>query len=901
MCMKTVYMGLTALLIMCGFYFFLPAITFAQAGCGNIIAPENWFDVSSSLQTSPIQDCNNPFDTTINVDSPYTLKINDVAVHDSDTIQVSEDGTQNYEVDGRPYLSGVNHLFFLHDGDDYRYVDTTLSEPKETDYRALAEEFFTAGTDIEPFIAAIIDRKLSWEMDEATLNLFFEYTDYVDQNFIPQLPLLRAGTYTLVSKEYQLILTKESFLHKLFAHIIPTAHAQTIPDYNEFIFTLTFTITEPSEPQGVSNILFLPGIQASRLYKGGLLGSEDQVWPPSANFGQDIRDLRMSTDGLSEKVIYTRDVIDSSLGVGSVYGGFLDFLEELTTAPVPMKEFTSFAYDWRYDVFDIVEAGAPYENELKSLVEEVTRLSGSSYTGKVTIVAHSNGGLLAKALLTELEEADKDDLVDRVIFLASPQLGTPKAIGTILHGYDQSDGLGGVVTDADVAREVINNMPGAYGLLPSEKYLVSNGEPLVIFEESSETSSYRLKYGNSISSFADYKQFLLGTENNTNRTLSGDVAVPAKANESLLQIALDNHRDKLDSWVAPDGVEVIEIVGTGLPTMRGIEYRTITEGEDCVSTGGPAICTPRKFLKPYAQLTKYGDQTVVQTSASAYEKEKDIFYVDLSEIKKDFPKSKYKHYNLTEIAQIQDLITRIELGTSTENIDYISTSKTTFSDEYDIEIIDSPVHMLAEDNQGNQTGVIIVGNERQIIEDIPMSQYFEFGDTKYLVIPKDTEHQTTLFGESTGGYGLTIARLGTSNSQTILHQFQNATVTPDMVAMYAKKDGAFTTITTDLNGDGVIDRETTIDGGMVRYTYSDLRLVIKTLGLTKAQGKIVTNLVALAEQAGKQKTKYPNLKIVEKVMLKQLIAMFEIYKSHKQIKKEEYQKLERIITSIING
>ena len=101
------------------------------------------------------------------------------------------------------------------------------------------------------------------------------------------------------------------------------------------------------------------------------------------------------------------------------------------------------------------------------------------------IIAHSNGGLLAKALLTELKNRNIENKVDRVIFIGTPQLGTPKAIGTILHGYDQTDSLGGIVTNAHTAREVINNMPGAYGLLPSEGYFMNSTEPVVSFENSS--------------------------------------------------------------------------------------------------------------------------------------------------------------------------------------------------------------------------------------------------------------------------------------------------------------------------------------------------------------------------------------------------------------------------------
>jgi pimeloyl-ACP methyl ester carboxylesterase len=43
------------------------------------------------------------------------------------------------------------------------------------------------------------------------------------------------------------------------------------------------------------------------------------------------------------------------------------------------------------------------------IIQELRRLAATSKTGKVTIIAHSNGGLLAKALLTHPEYAQYVD------------------------------------------------------------------------------------------------------------------------------------------------------------------------------------------------------------------------------------------------------------------------------------------------------------------------------------------------------------------------------------------------------------------------------------------------------------------------------------------------------------
>ena len=99
-------------------------------------------------------------------------------------------------------------------------------------------------------------------------------------------------------------------------------------------------------------------------------------------------------------------------------------------------------------------------------------MAENSPTGKVSIVAHSNGGLVTRNLLKYLEETNHSLLekIDKVIFVGSPLLGTPKTVGELLHGTTAADGT---------VRDVEENMPGVYGLLPSRK-LFDNVDDAVI-------------------------------------------------------------------------------------------------------------------------------------------------------------------------------------------------------------------------------------------------------------------------------------------------------------------------------------------------------------------------------------------------------------------------------------
>lgn len=663
-----------------------------------------------------------------------------------------------------------------------------------------------------------------------------------------------------------------------------------------------FNPPPPPPPAGASSILFLPGIQASRLYQDGILGTEDQVWPPSnALFAEDVYDLSMSTSGVSEGAIYTRDIIDSTPGVGDVYVSFKTFLDELKTTRI-IDDWEPYAYDWRYSVTDVAQNGTQYEEGHKSAVAEIERLSENSLSGKVTIVGHSNGGLLAKAIVRRLEAEGKANLIDKIIFLASPQLGTPKSIGTILHGYDQTDAYGGFVTNAFAARKVINNLPGAYGLLPSEKYFEGLDTPLVSFSDNVVTTSYRQTYGASISSYADYERFIRG-EDGFDRDLNNPVSTPVRANSVMLSDALAMHNSELDDWIAPASVEAIEIVGTGLPTMKSVEYREIVE-DKCLSAGPLQVCTPVAEIKPYAVLTKYGDSTVVQRSAEGYGGVKRKYFVNLAEVKRTFPTQKFEHHNITEVLPVQGLLVDIISSTTAENNQFISSSYTEFNDQYEVEMIDSPVRLLATDTAGNQTGVVVVDGVRMIKQEIPGSQYFEFGDTKYFVVPKGTNRVTRLYGEEYGGYTLTTAALSTDDIQIIQTVLPNASTSPSMLAEYSNEDGVFSTILTDSNGDGTVDFETTLDGELIEeeviVSYATLIATVEALNLSKARKQTLLLIIKSAEHYGNKTPSKVLYRSLEDALLKSAQELIKLYSKKYYIKTVDANALLEMIEVLKN-
>lgn len=722
----------------------------------------------------------------------------------------------------------------------------------------------------------------------------FRYVEYAitDRPSTPvTLHALATGTYSIVTSldfmSAQVQHTDDGWL-QLIKWLIPIAYAETSPAPVRGI--ITFTLVEPTiiEPAGLSSVLFLPGIQASRLYKKSVLGTEDRLWEPNIN--NDVAQLVMTDSGLSVEDIYTKDVIDEVFGISNIYESFLETLNDLVDSG-EIKEFLPFAYDWRYSVHDVVVSGTMYEEGLRGLVDEVERLSDSSYSGQVTVIGHSNGGLLAKDLALELERLEKTDLIDKIIFIGTPHLGTPKALATILHGYDQQK-MGGLLIDDATAREAMNNMPGAYGLLPSARYLAESDIPVVNFGAGEIIDPLRLLFGNSVNTEAEYKDFLMGTDGRTNGL--DDISSPYTANPALFTEAMDLHRNQLDQWEVPLGIEAFNLVGVGLPSIAALEYREVVENGQCSGTLlGEIVCDKvERFIRPYAQLTVYGDETVTALSAASVSGQD--FYFDLGKYNREFinPVTSFQHADFLEIDDVQSFILGLIYSTSSHS-QYISSALPDLATEYEVISIDSPVRIMAEDSEGRRTGVRGEGLSTEVVEEIPGSLYFEVAGTKYLITPRTDDVVIHLRGEAYGGYTLRVATLN-EEGQFLKSELVNATTTPEMVGSFTRTNGNYSTIHTDLNGDGQFEYEMTLDGVVVEdkeVSFSSLRSDIKSLGLAKGREKPLLVFVDIGEGFMEKAQKRPLFKRVAIEALEGLRKTLSLYKKKKWLTTEQVDHL----------
>lgn len=483
-----------------------------------------------------------------------------------------------------------------------------------------------------------------------------------------------------------------------------------------------------------SNVMFIPGLLASRLYQGSPLDGEVRLWEPSTIGSFLIPKLSM--DGLGKSVhsdIYTKDVLDEALGVLNIYKSFIEDMDDLV-ADGAINDWEPVPYDWRLSVDEIIGGGTWDGERLWYLtptsspymIQRLVQLALESKTGKATIVAHSNGGLITKALMIRLEELGLTDLVDKIILVASPQHGTPDAIGALLHGHELGIPL---LASARSLREVARNMPGVYGLLPSREYFDLVSDPVVSF---STTSTFSLleasvaRFGSTIASHAPLVDFLLGIEGRPAPSFS-DLVSANILNQILISQA-DALHDRIDSWTPPSNVELYQIAGWGMDTVKGIEY---FEG-----------VKKRKPVLQYRPLTtEDGDGTVVVPSALAMA----TSTINIKRIWLDIQTHNLEHSPDREHRDI------LEIKNLRDYIKSVLTNNFNFSDEYISEISPPPTnpsrrlgYLLISpvfafdlyDDQGNHTGISTTTGLAE--ENIPGTVYREFGDVKYISIPTET-------------------------------------------------------------------------------------------------------------------------------------------------------------------
>lgn len=568
-----------------------------------------------------------------------------------------------------------------------------------------------------------------------------------------------------------------------------------------------------------SNVLFLPGFEGSRLYKQKtILGLpvEDQLWEPNGR--ADVEDLYLNPDGTSiNPNIYTRDIIQETnvLPMGllaiNIYKSFANTMNDMVDN-FEIADWRQYAYDWRQGVEDIVENGTKYENGTITLIDTLQGLVNSSKNGKVTIIAHSNGGLVAKAFLKKLQEdkiAGVNNLIDSVdilILVASPEIGAASAVPVMMHGYDQKM-VGGILMTEINARELGRNMNGAYGLLPSREYLNRVSASPVTFVDNTIPSGVTTKlvdtFGSALNSYTEYKDFLLGSEGRINPA-PNQTNLPINLSENLFTKAESLH-DSIDTFIPPESLRVIEVAGWGLDTVASYEY--YPKLVDCSLQNYNSKCYT---LDERPRFTSDGDKTVVVPSAhymSLNGNEKYWLNLKVANESKIHSNIQNSHKDILEVGSLNNFI---QATLKKEDIVFDTILKNTepTDDSNRLRLsVHSPVTFDAYDINGNHTGKIcpIDSDFCYIEENITNSLYLEFGEGKYINLPEDQMSKIELQGTDIGTFTFESEKILPDGTSTISSFVDIPVTTQTQVEIVLNSTTQVPELKLDVTGDGVMD------------------------------------------------------------------------------------------------
>jgi pimeloyl-ACP methyl ester carboxylesterase len=571
-----------------------------------------------------------------------------------------------------------------------------------------------------------------------------------------------------------------------------------------------------------SNVLFLPGMMGSRLYEqDGLFDQELWVSTDDSNHEK----LSLNNQGKSINDIYTKHDTQKLDGDGdetgiiddvysfNIYQSFIADLKKWKEDDKIIADYAFIPYDWRLSLEDIITNGivsngnlsydTPQDFSESFILKKLEALQVNSRTGKVTIIAHSNGGLVAKALIQKLKDTNNPlyGKIDKVILIAVPQIGTPDAMVGILHGTDIG---GGFVMGKERSRQLAENMPVMYNLLPSTSYFdtidtTTEGNSLISFNSALLFAPQIAEYGSTIDSEAELGNYILGTDIREKPEYF-DTTHPNIGNSGLYQDSQNAH-GILDDWMPSPDTKVIQVAGWGEETIAGLDYK---------SYSAFPLGTQKMSYKP--RMVIDGDSTVVTPSAlwmSDSNPNVERWWVDLKSYD-TIRNLERGHKDILEVTNLLSFIeSKIKDSTSFDDPDNIvvdNTSTLTSSSSRLHFILHSPLTLGIIDTQGRYTGMDPVTKETK--EEIPDVDYRQIGEVQFISVPYGVAYTLKMKGYEQGGFSLDVDKQE-ENDITNFTSFQGI---PSSISTIATMDIGPTfevensELKIDQNGDGVVDK-----------------------------------------------------------------------------------------------
>ena len=375
-----------------------------------------------------------------------------------------------------------------------------------------------------------------------------------------------------------------------------------------------------SAPSGRTPVILIPGIMGSRLAKresnylhniwlGGFLSYKDHqelaynIENPS--FYRDISQRQVVATELIRNIsigevsVPTSDVYDRLISyLTSAEIGFTPYdvtdpnqrtIDKCDTNQVGADLFL-FPYDWRNSNWTSARDLYEYIHCVARIRYKLGKNDPIPANFRVQIIAHSQGGLVAKRYILN----NSDHYVERLVTLGTPWLGAPKVIKVMENG--KYDPIINSIIDADTLMKIAPYIKGAHELIPSRAYDDLTADRGSFGEDGwnyNENSVYEYRYNFDTLKAEMNRRYPI--------TKPGDTT-----DEFHKQIGQDNWWDKNDT-----GVAYYTFVGVGKNTIGSVIAKkypwgkkdlvpVITDGDGTV----PLISALRKGRKDYRGTIK---------------------------------------------------------------------------------------------------------------------------------------------------------------------------------------------------------------------------------------------------------------------------------------------------------
>ncbi len=568
-------------------------------------------------------------------------------------------------------------------------------------------------------------------------------------------------------------------------------------------------------------VIIVPGILSSYLNKNDY--TNEEVWMNLVQaallpYDRYLDDLIMTEFGkvdMTKTQILPTDIFRRVQIANLLDKDFFDGLIKSLEADgyVEGTDLFVFPYDWRLDIRDSVNnTPSPLTVSLKDKIDQILTKTSSE---KVDIVAHSMGGLLSKYYLKNFGQGKVGKFID----IATPHFGAPSAFGTLISGDSLGIKLGPLGLNPNEVKKIVQNMPSAYQLLPSQSYF----------------SDGLSDYNYYIDDLEDYDNN--GTKGKLSFEESNNFLKNTGRNSYILDNSISIH-DDIDNMNSADyGVEVYNIVGCGLPTMG--KFFTLGKQSD----------KDPEFDIAYIS----GDGTVPQRSAEGILSSKQ-YYVTGSE-----------HPMIPSSLGVKSLIPLL-LSSKQESFDFnLYKNISTTTDECKLPngtflSFHSPVDVNIYDESGNHAGPNTSGD---LDLNIPGITYDVFENNKFVFLPEGQNYQIKLQSTDSGSFSSHIKKI--ENGEIIsTSYFNDIPLLSTSTKAEVKIGGSSAEIVLDALGDGVSEKNFIPSAVLVGDSLSDrnapeteLKVVSPTLSLDGSyKGNVVINFNATDTESGLLKTEY---------------------------------------------